>query len=112
MPYENIKPLGEDWVNTVVSEGTLRNEDLAKAFIAVIGEHDPKIKEAIIDEWNDVLFAMIDPKSDRDSEQEMYLIEHLFNVMDAIAPEGCVFGASDHDGALFGFWSVEVLWER
>lgn len=107
MSYENIKPLGDGWTNTTVSEGTLLSDDLARAFLAVIGQHDPKIKEAILDEWNDVLFAMIDPKSDRDSEQEMYLIEHLLNVMDAIAPEGCVFGASDSDGACFGFWVVE-----
>jgi hypothetical protein len=107
MSYDNIKPLGDTWVNTVVSEGTHRSDDLAKAFLAVIGEHDPKIKEAILDEWNDVLFSMIDPNSVRDSEQEMYLIEHLFNVMDAISPEGCVFGSSDQDGACFGFWVVE-----
>lgn len=110
MSYDNIKPLNDDWVNTTVSEGTLLSDDLAKAFLAVIGQHDPKIKEAIIDEWNDVLFAMIDPKVERDSEQEMYLIEHLFNVMDAIAPAGCVFGASESDGACFGFWSMEGSW--
>ena len=107
MSYDNIKPLGDVWVNTIVSEATLRTEDLAKAFLAVIGDHDPKIKEAILDEWNDVLFAMIDPNSDRDEEQETYLVNHLFNVMDAIAPEGCVFGALDSDGACFGFWQME-----
>jgi hypothetical protein len=112
MAYENIKPLGEDWVNTTISEGTLRTEDLAKAFLKVIGEHDPKIKDAILDEWTDVLFAMIDPKATRDEEQEMYLVEHLCNVMDAIAPEGCIFGALEHDGACFGFWAMEEVWER
>jgi hypothetical protein len=60
-----------------------------------------------LDEWEDVLFSIINPKSDRDYEQESFLLEHLFNVMDAIAPEGCSFGASDSDGALFGFWQVE-----
>jgi hypothetical protein len=106
MSYENIKPLGNEWVNSVVSEGTLRTDDLAKAFLAVIGEHDPKIKESVLDDWNDVLFAMIDPKSNRDEEQEEYLVNHLFNVMDAIAPEGCTFGTLDSDGACFGFWQM------
>jgi hypothetical protein len=27
--------------------------------------------------------------------------------MDAIAPEGCVFGTLDSDGACFGFWQME-----
>ena len=107
MSYDNIKSLGDVWINTIVSEATLRTEDLAKTFLTVIGDHDPKIKETIIDEWNDVLFAMIDPTSDRDEEQEAYLVNHLFDVMDAIAPEGCVFGASDSDGACFGFWQME-----
>lgn len=108
MSYDNIKPLGDEWVNTVVSEGTLRTEDLAKAFLAVIGEHDPQIKESILDDWNDVLFAMIDPKASRDEEQEMFLVDHLFNVMDAIAPEGCTFESLDSDASCFGFWQLEV----
>jgi hypothetical protein len=107
MSYENIKPLGDQWANTTVSEGTLRTEDLAKAFLAVIGEHDPQIKETILEEWNDVLFAMIDPNSERDSEQEMFLVQHLFNVMDAIAPEGCVFESLEYDASCFGFWVME-----
>jgi len=107
MSYENIKPLGDVWVNSIVSEGTLRTEDLAKAFLKVIGQHEPKIKDAIIDEWTDVLLAMIDPNAVRDEEQEMFLVDHLFNVMDAIAPEGCTFGTLDSDGACFGFWEME-----
>jgi len=107
MSYDNIKALGNQWSNSVVSEGTLRTEDLAKAFLAIIGDHDSKIKEAILEEWNDVLFAMVDPNSTRDDEQEMYLVDHLCNVMDAIAPEGCVFGTLDSDGACFGFWQME-----
>ena len=107
MSYENIRPLADTWANQVVSEGTLRNEDLAKAFLTVIGDHDHKIKDAILEEWEDVLFNIINQKSDRDYEQESFLLEHLFNVLDAIAPEGCSFGASDSDGALFGFWQVE-----
>jgi hypothetical protein len=107
MSYENIQPLADTWANQVVSEGTLRNEDLAKAFLSLIGEHDNKIKDAILEDWEDVLFNMIDPKAERDYEQESFLLGHLFNVMDAISPEGCVFGASDSDGALFGFWQME-----
>jgi hypothetical protein len=107
MSYDNIKPLGDDWVNKTVSEGTLRNEDLAKAFLAVIGAHDQKIKDSILDEWTDVLFGMIDPKTDRDYEQEEMLLDHICDVLDAISPEGCVFGSHDGDGACFGFWEAE-----
>jgi hypothetical protein len=104
--FNSIKILGDEWVDKVISEGTLRNEDLAKAFMSVIGSHDQKIKDYILDEWNDVLFGMIDPKAEREYEQEDLLLEHLCDVLDAIAPDGCVFGSHEGDAACFGFWSV------
>ena len=36
-----------------------------------------------------------------------FVNEELFDRLNDIAPEGCLFGSHEGDGALFGFWTVE-----
>jgi hypothetical protein len=40
-------------------------------------------------------------------EQMGYLLEGLFDALNEIAPTGCSFGASEGDGASYGFWRFE-----
>lgn len=40
-------------------------------------------------------------------EQASDDLYQLFDILDAIAPEGCYFGAHEGDGSLYGFWPCE-----
>ena len=41
-------------------------------------------------------------------EEDRCLLEGLFDLLDAIAPEGFWFGAQVGDAACFGFWSIDI----
>lgn len=108
MPYEHIKPLGSDWVNSCISSDTLKTEHLVSTFLSFIQDQSEETFNDIHDEWHDVIDSMFGAsKEPRDYEQETFLLEHLFHVMDAFSPDNCVFGAQDGDGALFGFWEFD-----
>lgn len=88
----------------VVSDGTLKPEDLIPKFLNAL-KHDetahskflkdnPEILE--IQSWNDV-----------DDETKSMLVDELTDALNGIAPDGYFFGASDGDGACFGFWQVD-----
>ena len=109
MAYKTLKELSPEWKNSVISEGTLKTSDLITKFLNFIADHNDSLANEIADEWVDVISSMLGASNaPRDYEQEQELAEHLFNVMDAIAPEGCVFGSHEGDGACFGFWEVEA----
>lgn len=88
----------------VVSDGTLKPEDLIPKFLNAL-KHDetahakflkgnPEILE--IQSWDDV-----------DDETKSMLVDELTDALNDIAPDGYFFGASDGDGACFGFWQVD-----
>ncbi len=104
MPYEHIKPLSDTWCNATISEGTLKNRDLILTFMSFLNENAEGLFHDVLNEWEDVVTALVNLDEGRDFEQETELCSHLFDVLDAIAPEGCIFGASESDGAHFGFW--------
>ena len=104
MPYEHIKPLSNDWCNATICSGTLKTRDLVLTFMSFLNENAEGLFNDVMNEWSDVVAPLVNLNEERDYEQETELCAHLFDVMDAIAPEGCIFGASEGDGALFGFW--------
>ena len=108
--------------NLVISNGTLKPEDLAEAFFETLsGAHfhmlDDNKLDLIFHEFpeffdGDQLDLKTAQHSNKDQtwvydEQLGYLIESLDNCLNQIAPEGCIFGASEGDGASFGFWETE-----
>lgn len=104
MPYEHIRPLGDDWKNAVISEATVKPKDLIVTFLSFLKDYaEPTFNDVSI-EWEDVIRPLVGFDEERDYEQESELLAHLFDVMDAIAPEGCIFGSLEGDGACFGFW--------
>lgn len=104
-----------------VSHATHRPEDLIPAFMVFLANNCPESYakasvslneglrsinlvnqdpdtdfEVIISEWND-----------RFHEHVQYFIEELFDLIEALAPEGYYFGAHPGDGSDFGFWELE-----
>lgn len=112
------KALGTEFRNRSLSEATMRNEDLIPTFFRFLELNDPKEAKSILADYP--LFAET-AKWDGggtdsyntlvrrfyESEDADWLSEALFTELDAIAPEGCYFGAHPGDGADFGFWQSE-----
>lgn len=95
--------------NISISTGTLRHIDIENAIydfaceVEAQSDEDKKTIQEILslcDEFNRV-------KSD--SDDEMWIIEKLYDQMDRLAPKGCYFGAHPGDGADIGFWEI---WEN
>lgn len=89
----------EELRNVCVSDGTMRTEDLFPKMYWVLKEYAPEKakvfeKEAADDSW-------------MGGEEDGLIMDELFNALNEIAPEGCIFGSQEGDGACFGFWEVE-----
>lgn len=110
MTLEQINDLSDDWKNVVVSEGTLKNSDLARKFMSVLDENNKQLLEKIYNEWNDVIDSMGTEEEDLAGSNE--LVDTLFTVLNGIAPEGHYFGSSDGDGACFGFFEIEGFFKE
>lgn len=95
--------LSNEWLGSV-SHGTMREEDLIPAFLEVLDAVDPELAADLGSAWE----AMLDEDGrnidDGKEEEASELCHHLFDLLDAIAPEGSSFGAHEGDGADYGFW--------
>ena len=40
-------------------------------------------------------------------EDKQYIFDDIFDYLNEIAPDGLMFGASEGDGACYGFWKIE-----
>jgi len=104
-----------------ISEGTLRTQDLVPRFVRALHAADPK--HGLVSEWHlleDAIMRLADFEhagyaeyAERigfwDSEQMSYFLnEELFSALNEVAPAGTYFGASEGDGASFGFWPDPV----
>lgn len=103
--------LDESWVDTTVSEGTLRTVDLIVRCVDVLLRSSERNKiyynDVVLPEWSDVFSSLdSDELSDEQLQDQYDLAQYLFAVMDVIAPDGCSFTTTEGDGALFGFWRI------
>lgn len=90
--------LSQDFVNVSLSHATMRPEDLIPAFANFLSEQkgiDP------------TLYPVVGPGYDFNSEDADWLLDSLFDKLNAIAPEGTYFGAHPGDGSDYGFWEFE-----
>lgn len=95
-------------LNDTVIRATHRTQDLIPAFLDVIKD-TPEYVQVLP---NIPAYAMDDTRSEWwDSEEAVYLLEELFDTINAYAPEGYYFGAHPGDGSDFGFW-VEEKYEK
>ena len=91
----------EDLRDRAVSSGTLKSEDLIPKFLGVLktygkDKYDKYIKEnPEVEDWKNL-----------DEETMGWVVDELTDLLNEIAPDGCYFGASEGDGADFGFWSM------
>lgn len=92
----------DDLKGMVVSEGTMRSEDLIPKFLNVLKTYGKDKYDAYVKENPEVL----DLKG-MDDETMGYVFDELFNMLDEIAPEGFYFAAHPDDGACYGFWEVD-----
>ena len=92
----------DDLKGMVVSEGTMRSEDLIPKFLNVLKTYGKDKYDAYVKENPEVL----DLKG-MDDETMGYVVDELFDKLDEIAPEGFYFAAHPDDGACYGFWEVD-----
>lgn len=88
----------------VVSDGTLKPEDLIPKFLNAL-KHDETAHSKFLKDNPEIL--EIQSWDDVDDETKSMLVDELTDALNDIAPDGYFFGASDGDGACFGFWKVD-----
>lgn len=95
----------DDLKGMVVSEGTMGVNALIRKYLDVLETYAPDNYKAYIEanpELKDrnVWMAL-------DVQDKSYIVDELADELDKIAPEGYYFGASEGDGACYGFWEVD-----
>lgn len=93
--------LNSTWYGGVVSDGTLKPSDLIPKFAAVLAEDFPELAQRHLDHYETLTQQEI-----ADGEED-WILADLVIELEGIAPEGTHFGASEGDGACFGFFSIE-----
>lgn len=126
---EEPKRLPFEYFNSVISTDTLRPQDLIARFLEVLTFAWPSKAEWLraeyvlrpstdLERWCE---PEIDPgvydSHDGTVEDQAHLearyddvyslLADLTDALAEVAPEGCTFGASEGDGACFGFWSFQ-----
>ena len=93
-----------------ISRATMRPQDLIPCFLDKLSEVDPGKYSKIVGDYHEGL-ARTEKEEDCDwwdSEDAGYLLEELFEALDAMAPANCYFGSHPGDGSDYGYWRVEI----
>ena len=94
-----------------VIHGTMRYQDLIPAFLTCLEEVDPAAHaQMLMGSFGPIPAYVQDEGDDSDwwtSEDARWLLEALFEALDACAPEGHYFGAHPGDGSDYGYWELE-----
>lgn len=104
--------LSSEFAGTSLSWGTMRPVDLYNAFMPFLKEYDPQAFKHLREEYKDVIDVLNETENedyidDTTMENLNWLVDSLFDALDAIAPDGCYFGAHPGDGSDYGFWQHE-----
>jgi hypothetical protein len=96
-----------------VSHGTMREEDLIPAFMSVLDSEAPDRAAKIRDEFGAYFVEQcctplgMEYPGIGDTNNRGWLLEAIWDAMEAIAPVGMHFGAIEGDGSDYGFWADE-----
>jgi hypothetical protein len=97
----------------VISEGTLRPQDVIPAMMGLLERLNPDRLARIKEEFHAFDFEESLENQDHLEGEEM---DHLWEALDTAIneelPDGFFFGASDGDGACFGVWSQSVTEDK
>lgn len=90
-------------LNSSVSHGTMRSQDLIPVFLDVIRNTPEYIQLMHI-----VPSYAYEEKDSEwwDNEDALCLMKSLFNTLDNYSPEGYHFGANPGDGSDYGYWLI------
>lgn len=92
--------------NSSISHGILRTQDLLRSFASELERFD--VDNSVLVDRARADADIIDANDDGHStENANDTLESLFNELDALAPDGCYFGAHPGDGSDFGYWEIE-----
>lgn len=95
--------LDQAFINYSVSHGTLRTQDLIETFVDFLKAHSTEAShQDVIAEGEHIISQNV-----CNDDAQWFLCEELWDAMQDMAPEGCVFGSHLGDGSDFGFWQAE-----
>ena len=98
----------ENLLNSSISHGTLRTQDLLPAFLDTLREVNPSAyAQLMLGPFGAIpSYAMEDDSSDWwNSEDAYWTLDDIKDALCEAAPEGFYFGAYIGDGSDFGFWA-------
>lgn len=113
--YRVVDP--EEWRNVSISSGTMRPEDTVPAMVAALRElgfssGHWRAAHAEFRTWEDtetrLVSAVLNGDNTGDPDDTGGSVQWLADQLDAVAPDGCYFGAHPDDGADLGFWEVDA----
>ena len=98
--------LPNTFINLEISSGTLRTEDLVNAVGSYYTSFNKHLSK---DELAPIGALCLEFENTKDEEERSFIWEELFDILNSIAPEGCIFGSHEGDGAAIGFWQHEEI---
>lgn len=102
-----------DLRNAIISNATLRNEDLIVTCMNFHWEMDKESARRLWKENPNLLKALCDkecgiPTNWWESDEASFLLnEDIYEAMDALTPDGYYFGSHPGDGACIGYFKSE-----
>jgi hypothetical protein len=106
-----MKRLSSEYVGYVISEGTLRIEDLLKSNLGFLKDVAGECEiETEVEGLAGEVGAVLNEEGEivEDSLEEVVILnESAYDLIQSIAPEGCSFESHPGDGACFGFWKTQ-----
>jgi len=114
--------LDKTYQGVSLSQGTMLERDLVPTFLRFLSKIEGKeilsyVEQLSLENKAALLCWLVGVDVDlatpqAQDEMSWFLWEVLVEALNDIAPEGCYFGSHSGDGADYGFWPNEDLWEE
>lgn len=99
----------EDLKGATISHGSLTSGTLLCKFIDILEEIEPtRALQYRLDFQQYTGFPIHEEVEE--TEEVSIMLHELFDVLDELAPDGYMFGATEGDGTCFGFWESIDDW--